>query len=65
VGKAKSVKFGTMNFLRHMESVDMYYRKYESIVFRINNKMADKVVGDDPMLDEASAQFGYYNTERM
>ncbi len=57
VGKPKSVKFGTVTMLRHMESFDHWYRRYEQTIYRINNRMADKVDVDtnnfEPIWGEA------------
>jgi len=58
IGKAKRIKFGTVQMLRHMESFEIYMKKYESIVFRINNRMADKVDGDEPV--HSSTSVGLY-----
>lgn len=58
LGKAKSVKFGTMRFLRHMESVDEYMKKYDKIIYKINYEMADKVVGDNLLSVNASIKYG-------
>lgn len=47
VGKAKHVQLGNVKFLRHMESFDEYYSKYEKILCRINSEMADTIEGGD------------------
>lgn len=61
VGKAKSMKFGTMTFLRHVESTDIYMDKYDSIIYRINNRMADIVIAPNLTLQEASLKYGNHN----
>lgn len=43
VGKAKSVQMGNVKFLRHMESFDDFYSKYEKILSKINDGMADMI----------------------
>lgn len=61
IGKAKSMRFGTMSFIRHLESVDEYMKKYDSIIFRINNKMADIIHAPDLTLQQASLKYGNYD----
>src|SRR4030065_2002578 len=42
IGCADRVKFGTIQFYRHVDSFDIYYKRYQDTIARINNRMADK-----------------------
>lgn len=46
VGKAPSVSMGNVRFLRHMDSFDEFYTKYEKIMSKVNGGMVDTVEGD-------------------
>jgi len=40
-GKAVNVSFGSTRFIRHMDSVDKYYREYQKIIDGINDQMLE------------------------
>ena len=42
IGMAPSIAFGNTRILRHINSFDMYYSRYQSVVNRINSQ----AVGD-------------------
>lgn len=46
VGKAPQASFGNVKFFRHMSAFEKYYKEYQRIVDKINNRMADMAESD-------------------